>query len=234
MQINKSILCTAEVGNDAVHVAAINGIDITVIPFISIRYAEDGIIRREIVTIKGENVTVVFTSKNAVAPVADAIRGEQVNWQVFCLGNKTQKEARRISGSECVCVTESSEELARSIIQSNARQVHFFCGDMRLDTLPDILKTAGVSVHEHIVYRTTETPHVSNEEYDGILFFSPSGARSFFSANKVNEKTVLFAIGTTTAAEVRKYSHAQVKVSPIQSKEGVITTAINYFKNKTI
>lgn len=234
MQTNRSILCTAEVGNDALSMAAVYNIDMTAIPFISIEHADEEVVKKEIAALIGEKITAVFTSKNAVVPVVNAVKGGQVNWQVFCLGNKTQKAVKQLSGSECVCVTESSEELARNIIQSGGKQVHFFCGDMRLDTLPDILKAAEVQVTEHIVYRTTETPQISEKEYDGILFFSPSGVRSFFSVNNVNEATALFAIGATTAQEVKKYSKAEVLVSPIQSKEGVVTTAINYFKDKTI
>src|SRR5258706_9822828 len=43
--------------------------------------------------------------------------------------------------------------------------------------------------------------------YDGILFFSPSGVESFFNTNEVNEQTILFAIGNTTATEIKKYTN---------------------------
>lgn len=234
MQSNRSILCTAEVGNEALDMAAANGVEVTFTPFIRIQHADEEAVKKEINTLIGEKITAVFTSKNAVVPVVNVVKEDQVNWQVFCLGNKTQKAVKKLSGSECICVTESSEELARNIIQSGAKRVHFFCGDIRLDTLPDILKAAGVQVMEHIVYKTIERPHFSEKEYDGVLFFSPSGVRSFFSVNKVSERTALFAIGATTAAEVRKYMNVEVRISPVQSKEGVLTTAINYFKDKTI
>ena len=42
-----------------------------------------------------------------------------------------------------------------------------------------------LSVDEVIVYKTIETPKVLTKQYDGILFFSPSAVKSFFSKNSI-------------------------------------------------
>lgn len=234
MQISKSILCTAEVGSDVIAVAAENGIELDIAAFISIEYEDEAIIRSQVLPLAAEKINAVFTSKNAMRAVANALGGEQVNWRFFCFGNKTAKAVKTLLGADVECVTESSEELARFIIEYGVKQVCFFCGDLRMDTLPKALTEAGVYVEELIVYKTIETPRLCEKQYDGILFFSPSGVRSFFSANRVDEATALFAIGITTADEVKKNIDSEVTISNVQSKEGVVATAIKYFNNKTI
>jgi uroporphyrinogen-III synthase len=80
-----------------------------------------------------------------------------------------------------------------------------------------------------VVYETIETPVKIDKKYNGILFFSPSAARSFFSINKIDTDTVLFAIGTTTAVELRKFSHNKILVGEHPNKEQLAEKAIGYF-----
>ena len=58
--------------------------------------------------------------------------------------------------------------------------VTFFCGNQRRDTLPDKVRAAGIKVEELVVYETVELPLKVTDHYDAILFYSPSGVRSFF------------------------------------------------------
>ena len=79
------------------------------------------------------------------------------------------------------------------------------------------------------MYQTIATPHKIDKEYFGILFFSPSAVQSFFSKNKVCEKTILFAIGNTTANEIKKYSTNKIIISDEPGKENLVTKMIEYF-----
>ena len=70
---------------------------------------------------------------------------------------------------------------------------------------------------------------IGSNEYFGILFFSPSAVQSFFSKNKVADKTILFAIGNTTANEIKKYSTNKIIISDEPGKENLVTKMIEYF-----
>ena len=111
-------------------------------------------------------------------------------------------------GSKLVAGTaDSAKELADIIAKnSNSDKVVFFCGDHRRDELSAILREKNIEVNEIVVYKTRLVPHKIEKKYDGILFFSPSAVQSFFEKNKLDDQTILFAIGNTTANEIKKYS----------------------------
>lgn len=67
------------------------------------------------------------------------------------------------------------------------RKIVFFCGNKRLQTIPEKLANNGIAVEEVIVYETIETAANIKKQYDGILFYSPSAVQSFF-------KKILFPI----------------------------------------
>ena len=110
-------------------------------------------------------------------------------------------------GSKLVAGTADSAKGLADIItkNSNSDEVVFFCGDHRRDELSAILREKNIEVNEIVAYKTTLVPHKIEKKYDGILFFSPSAVQSFFQKNKLDEETILFAIGNTTANEIKKY-----------------------------
>jgi len=80
-----------------------------------------------------------------------------------------------------------------------------------------------------VVYQTLATPHKIQKDYFGVLFFSPSAVQSFFSKNKVKDRTILFAIGNTTANEIKKYSNNKIIISDEPGKENLVQKMIEYF-----
>ena len=84
-------------------------------------------------------------------------------------------------------------------------------------------------VKEIIVYQTTTIKHSIQKLYNGILFFSPSGVESFFCNNQLTEKTILFAIGNTTAKEIKKHSDNQIVISDEPGKEKLASKMIDFF-----
>ena len=74
----------------------------------------------------------------------------------------------------------------------------FFCGNLRRDELPTALKAADIPFEELVVYTTEELKKtVQAEQYDAICFFSPSGVKSFASANSFPPHVHYIAIGPT-------------------------------------
>ena len=86
-----------------------------------------------------------------------------------------------------------------------------------------------MEVKEIIVYQTTAIQHRIQKTFEGILFFSPSGVESFFSSNQLTQKTILFAIGNTTAKEIKKYSNNQIVISDEPGKENLARRMMEFF-----
>jgi uroporphyrinogen-III synthase len=114
------------------------------------------------------------------------------------------------------------------MISEGVRKALFFCGDQRLDVLPDNLRNNGVELNEVIVYTTLLKPVKLKEAPEIILFFSPTAVKSFFSMNEISTGTTLIAMGTTTAAALKKYTEHPVIVSPEADKVYVINMALEY------
>jgi uroporphyrinogen-III synthase len=125
--------------------------------------------------------------------------------------------------------------LAQRIIKNKIEdKIIFFCGDRRRMELPVLLHENGIEIEEIEVYTTIETPQKIEKEYDGILFFSPSAVTSFFRNNSVSDKTTLFAIGNTTADEIKKYSRNKIVISDEATKKILIEEAIKFFQTNEV
>ncbi|MGZ3880262.1 MAG: uroporphyrinogen-III synthase, partial [Flavisolibacter sp.] len=179
----------------------------------------------------------VFTSSNAVFALKkylnDYINPFKLNWKIFALSGKTKQalEEDLETFGTIVATANDSKALADRVVQANIKDVIFFCGNKRRDELPGILKGAGIEVHEVVVYETVETPVVSNEHYDAVLFFSPSAVHSFFSVNQLNDDAVCFAIGQTTAESIAAASQSKIVTAKTPTQEALLQEVINYFKS---
>ena len=191
-----------------------------------IRYAESG------------KQFIVFTSANAVEAVDKYMHvGDTyyvIAWKMFCLSGKTKQAILNAEFLEkdVICEAENATALAGKIIEQKVGQVVFFCGNKRRDELPSILRNAGITVHEVVVYETVETPVAVRDTIDGILFFSPSAVQSFFSVNQLKQDAVCFAIGQTTADSVVDYCDNKIIISESPSRETMLASVNFYFQNK--
>jgi uroporphyrinogen-III synthase len=207
----------------------------------SLHQAGIGVIEKELIRIKPSvpavtekiksaiGKTVVFTSSNAV----DAVKAHlaEALFDVFCMRGRTKKAIQEnFSNAMIIDTADSSVSIAEKIVARGTKEVIFFCGDLRRDELPALLKENNVAVQEVIVYTTEETPCRIDETYDAVLFFSPSAVRSFFAANTLNETTPCFSIGTTTAAEIKKYTTNKIIVADIPAQEALAAKITEHFK----
>jgi uroporphyrinogen-III synthase len=232
MQQNKiSILSTRPLQVEFINKASENNIEIEIISFIETKAIEEDSLKERILHLSHHQLTVVFTSMNAVEGVLLSLSNKKTDWKIFCIGSTTKKLVEENFGENSIDGTaDSANSLADVIInQKNISSVIFFCGDKRRDELPDKLAKHNIEVNEIEVYKTLETPHLITKNYDAILFYSPSAVSSFFSVNKINEQTVLFAIGSTTANEIKKYSDNKIIVGNEPEKKLLAGEAIKYF-----
>ena len=237
MRENKyQLLCTNAVGQSLIEKAAEQGIVIHVLAFIeteSVPGFEPGEI---ILDLSRQAITAVFTSLNAVEAVKANLENIRPPWKIWCTAGATQKSVREYFGEGSVAGSKSrAVELAESISANGAiEELVFFCGNMRRNELPEMLREQGIRVREIIVYKTSFAPHRVTSQYDGILFFSPSAVHSFFSVNDAGEAAVLFAIGKTTADTIKTYSDKKVIMGESPGKELLIGQALAYFQTHPI
>lgn len=175
------------------------------------------------------NETLIFTSQNAVHAILENKNAEKLKDKtVFCVGLKT-KALLEENGFKVEAYTGYAADLAEiiALVYSDLSYT-FFSGNLRRDTLPELLKENGIIFNEIEVYQTSLTPHKINSKPDALLFFSPSGVESYNSQNKITNE-VCFCIGDTTAEAVEKYSQ-NIIIANQPSVENVIIQCINYYK----
>lgn len=178
-----------------------------------------------VVPTKIENA--IFTSQNAVKAVLDKVSGVM---NCFCVGEKT-KSLLEEYGQNVIMMTEYASELSDYLVKNHTKDsFHFFCGNIRSEEIPSALKKNNIKFEEIVVYHTTLNPKKFDRNFDAILFFSPSGVRSYVEANQsINKNTVAVCIGTTTASEVKKFSENAV-ISNSTTVESVIAKAVKILK----
>jgi uroporphyrinogen III methyltransferase / synthase len=165
---------------------------------------------------------LVFTSQNAVAPVAarlhlwrDAHLELANNIQIATIGSATERVARE-AGFAVQHVANGdgglflSKALRDWVLQ---RRVLIPRSDLADDAVPQILRDFGAEVLEAVVYRTEASrefaaqlnAHLDSNSVDAIVCFSPSAVHSLLEntgvdrLRRVQQKMAFAAIGATTA-----------------------------------
>ncbi len=232
------ILSTRPLAQELIRKAAEHDILISEQAFIDIRPVTTPEIVQQIMNLAAKGGTIVFSSPNAVKIMTKIL---PYDWnaepaddrRVYCLQGATKLAVEEhMSRTRIAGTAASSKELAERIIADrNTSTVTFICGNIRRNELPNLLREQHIAVEEIVVYETVETPAALKGTYDGLLFLSPSSARSFFSSNTPAAHTVCFAIGQTTAAALGELTGNRVITSPEPSVELLVQTAIFYFDN---
>lgn len=208
---------------------------VDVIPFIKIDLNTDEDTRGQIQACARQELIAVFTSANAVKAVTAALQNRP-DWKIYCVGSETKKCVASFFGEPAILdFAGNAEGLSEKIIQQRLlKEAVFFCGDQRRDLLPDKLRAHGIRLRELVVYQTKLTPRRVTKSYDAILFFSPTAVQSFFSLNTPSSKTILFALGETTAASIRSASDNEVRLCPKPDKRALLQMAVEYGQSHPI
>jgi uroporphyrinogen-III synthase len=233
--VKAQILCTRSLEEPVLQKAAVQGIAIDTIPFIETEPVANAAFIQTVQEAALLSLTVVFTSMNAVEAVVSQLPLPPTTWRIYCIGGITKELVKKYFGEQSLAGTAKSAALLAEKINTSSHppsEVVFFCGDQRMDELPQALQAHQISVREVISYTTLQTPQAIEVNYDAILFFSPSAAHSFFSINTVKTEIPLFAIGKTTAATIRSYVANTIITSEWPGKEQMIDLVIDYFNKR--
>ena len=138
---------------------------------------------------------------------------------IFCVGRRTKKLIEQKIGPVSHVeknVQKLAEHLSRKLKKG---QVTYFCSDLRLDTLPDVLSKNGIHVIEVIAYKTMHSPELISNDIVGVMFYSPSTVDSYLKENSTDK--VAFCLGESTAKQARKY-FKKVEVAKVPTVESLI------------
>lgn len=228
-----NVLSTGELPDSLVTYARQQNINMDVMPFIHTEQTSNPTIIKQVQELGEGKQTVIFTSKRAVHAVSSLLPSVP-DWTFYSIDGTTYQEISNRWGSQSIidCASYGAELVQKIISNSPSEKLIFFCGDIRLDTIPDALRKAGIAFEEVVVYHTTLTPRKITNNYDAILFYSPSGVHSFFTHNQV-ANIRLYSIGTTTTAALENYNHGNntIITSPKTDKKVMIEQVINSLIN---
>jgi len=188
------------------------------VPMIEVVYGSNFVLEEQI-------KYAVFTSGNSVKSVFDTSKiPTEIFENVFCVGSKTKVllENRGVKVQEVANnATELSEKLTTYFKDNKTcKKISWFCGNLRNNDLPTLMAENGVLVTEYIVYQTNLLNNKVDNDFEVILFFSPSGVKGYAKTNKIF-KAKAICIGSTTATEAVNYFE-EVYMAETQSVEGVI------------
>lgn len=238
--VKHKVLSTKKLEPSLIELAKENGIEIIEQEFISINpIRNQETFERIIGFVNDKTQNIALTSANAVDVLNSYMHFSDTylaaDWNIFCLSGKTKEAILNalLLRKNIVGEANDATELANKIIAKGVKEIIFFCSNKRRKELPAALKKAHIKVHEVILYETSETPLGVDKDFDAVLFFSPSGVQSFFSANELNEHSVCFAIGRTTATSIATFTQNSIVKSTTPDPKKMVEELIEYFKQET-
>lgn len=203
---------------------------------VSVDFVE--VIRTEIIKTKSfglKNNSLIFTSINGIKAFfengfsANENFAEPKNYnKIYVVGSQTKRELRKHNfGTYKLC--KNASELSQFIVENsvNEKFLHF-CGNIALDILDEKLPLQNISYKKIPVYKTELLYPKIDEKYQAIVFFSPSGVRSFAKFNNLDGMKI-FSIGKTTTSEIEKLTDNKI----ITSSKNTLADILNLILKDT-
>mgnify|MGYP001101430263 FL=1 len=163
---------------------------------------------------------VIITSKNSVEALLQNFSAEELQFDnIYCVGRRTKRLVEKRIGA--VKHTEpNAKKLAEYLVEYiDGTQVTYFCSDLRLDALPNILTENNITVNEIEAYQTKYSAIKIDDSVEGVMFYSPSTVQSYRQEN--NAEVIAFCIGETTAQEAKKH-FKDIRIAKVPTVESVI------------
>ncbi|MDP5082093.1 MAG: hydroxymethylbilane synthase, partial [Winogradskyella sp.] len=170
--------------------------------------------------VRNEIRNVIITSQNAVEALLTNFSAVELQFKnIYCVGRRTKRMIEKRIGK--VTHTEpNAKKLAEYLVEFiEGTEVTYFCSDLRLDDLPNILTENHIKVNEVEAYQTKFDADKVEGNLDGVMFYSPSTVESFLKQNKANG--IAFCIGETTAKVAQQY-FKDTRIAKVPTVESVI------------
>lgn len=231
MKNEQTILSTKILRSDVQSMAAQNDIGLVMADFIRVDFIDPTESAHQILL---SSDPLILTSQQGVRAIEKIAYNGNADFKkrdVYCISGETKKSIEFLPSLYIIGTAANAVSLAELIIDQNRSQTYqYICGTSRRDALPELLKAAGKTVKEFQLYRTVLTGTKITRTFDAVLFFSPSGADSFFQSNLLPEGLPCFCIGETTAAAVEGHGGHVAGIAKEPDQRKVLEIAISYFK----
>ena len=170
--------------------------------------------------LKNEIKNVVITSKNAVESLITNYSAIELQFKnIYCVGRRTKRLVENRIG-KVAHSEKNAKKLAEYLVEfMEGTEVTYFCSDLRLDDLPNILEENNIKVNEVEAYQTKFDALEVDDTVESVMFYSPSTVQSYLKEN--DPEAIAFCIGETTANEARK-RFKDVRVAKVPTVESVI------------
>lgn len=147
----------------------------------------------------------IFTSKKAVRAVSPKIADLKVPEHIFAVGSKTAEKLEALGLDVSYPENFSAIALASMIQDLELKKIVHFCGNLKAADLGKLLGEQ-VELTSVEVYQTILTHHKMNDldDFDAVVFMSPSAVESFTERNSVSDDQKVFCIGPTTEQEAQE------------------------------
>ncbi|WP_179021525.1 hydroxymethylbilane synthase [Winogradskyella forsetii] len=178
--------------------------------------------------VRNEIENVIITSKNSIDALLTNFSPVELQFKnIYCVGRKTKRLVEKRIG-KVKHHEKYAKDLAEHMVEfMDGTEATYFCSNLRLDTIPDILTKNNIKVNEVEAYETKFDAEKVESDIDGVMFYSPSTVQSFLKQNKA--KGIAFCIGETTATEARKYFE-DVRVAKVPLVESVVELVNENYK----
>ncbi len=170
--------------------------------------------------LKNEIKNVIITSQNAVESLVTNYSAAELQFKnIYCVGRRTKRLIEKKIG-KVTHFENNSKKLAEYLTEFiDGTEATYFCSNIRLDELPNILEENHINVTEIEAYQTRFNSVEADSTIESVMFYSPSTVQSYLKENHSN--AIAFCIGETTAKEARKHFD-DVRVSKMPTVESVI------------
>lgn len=181
------------------------------------------------------NKSLIFSSVNGVEAFFKNQFSPKENFaikpynKIYCVGKKTKLKVKSY-GFGVFKTKKSAKDLRDFILEkSNGEDFLHFCGNLGLDIFDKNSPLQNVKYKKIVSYETNLLYPKMEQKFDAIVFFSPSGVRSFAKHNSL-ENCTLFSIGETTSAEIKKLTQQEINTSKEQSLKSLLSLINNKFE----
>ena len=176
-----------------------------------------------------ENKSLIFTSENGVESFFKNKFSPGINNKIYCVGSKTQLKVKSFGFSVFKTLKNAQDLRAFIAEKSNTEEFIHFCGNLSLDVLEQKLPLQNIKYQKTECYETNLLYPKTKEKFDALVFFSPSGVRSFAKHNSL-ENSTLFSIGETTSKELKTLTKNNIITSQEQNLNSLLKLINKHFE----
>ncbi|SMO46396.1 uroporphyrinogen-III synthase [Gracilimonas mengyeensis] len=172
-------------------------------PFITFEYQMPALWRSEV---PEKSDAWIFTSKKAVKAVSAVLSDFELPQHIFAVGAKTAEKLQELGLKVSIPEEYNAADLSAMMQELKLKKVVHFSGNLKAANFQKLLGDE-VEVVSVEVYHTKLTGHQMDDlnDFDGIVFMSPSAVESFSHQNKVTGRMQVFCIGTTTEEAAHEF-----------------------------